>query len=118
MFVNRAKHFLRASCQDLIAPLVVRWRPPRRFSLVVRPQRDHPNRESQKVSRILNDSKCRVETSAHKKPESQGKYACADINSKAQNHSFDVLANPDAVISGEVNNRHQYNSLGYSQISF
>src|ERR1700722_16838132 len=104
MLVNRTKHFLRASGQKLIFSAGNRGRLLSGLWFV-RPQRDHPNSESQKVSRILNDSKCRVETSAHKKPESQGKYACADINSKSQNHSFDVLANPDAVISGKEENR-------------
>src|ERR1700722_912819 len=104
MLVNRTEHFLRASGQKLIFSAGNR----RQFFdgfWLVRPQRDHPNRESQKVSCILNDSKCPVETSAHKKPESQGKHACADINSKSQNHSFDVLADPDAVIPGKEENR-------------
>src|SRR6202021_2348914 len=84
----------------------------------VRPQRYHPNREGHQVGRALDDSKCRVETSAHKQPESQRKYACADIDSKPQNYSFNCLANRDAVIPGQEKNCYQPNSLGYSQISF
>src|ERR1700693_4264969 len=117
MLGNRTEHFPRAPSQHLIFSAGNRWRP---FNGLwfVRPECNHPNRESHKVGGSLNNSKCRVEASTHKEPQSQGKYACADINSKPQNHSFDVFTNPNAVISGKEKNCHQYNSLGYSQISF
>src|ERR1700685_176290 len=115
MLVNRTEYFPREPSQHFIFSAANRWRLLDGLRLV-RPQRNHPNQESHKVSGTLNDSKRRVETSAHKQPQSQGKSACADIYPEPQNHSFDILTNPDAVISGEGENCHQYNGLGYSKI--